>query len=152
MTNLQLNYYKYNLNKMKDQKKVLPLQIVGKENQTTLTIPLKVVNSGILVRVALEEETAGGIFLPDSVKEKLSKSGIGNEAKFFQVVDIAKEAKDHFEDRLQIGDWICLKSGEPVQAFTIDNILVGYVESYQVLGIKSNEPVIVIDNSSKIIN
>ncbi len=137
---------------MKEQKQLLPLQIMGKENKTTLTIPLKVVNSGILVRVVLEDETASGIFLPDAVKEKLSKSGIGNEAKFFQVMGISKEAKDHFEERLQEGDWICLKSGEPVQAFTIDNILVGYVESYQVLGIKSNDPVIVIDNSAKLVN
>lgn len=137
---------------MKDQKQVLPLQIMDEEHHKTLTVPLNVANSTILVRIVLEEETKGGIFLPATVQEKLSKSGVGTGAKFFQVVNISHEAKEHFQERLEEGDWICLKSGEAVQSFTVDGILVGYVESYQVLGIKSNEPIVIIDNSTKIIN
>lgn len=137
---------------------LLPLQVIeGKDDKGFTTgigltndLPLKALNGTVVVRLTVEEKTASGIFIPEEVQKKLEKSGIGSEVKFYQVYDICPKAKEHYEDTLNVGDMICLKNGEHPIGFTIDKVLVGYVETYQILGVKSKEEIQVVRPTTEV--
>jgi co-chaperonin GroES (HSP10) len=105
-------------------------------------LPFKHAANGTLVlEIVVENETESGIYIPDSVKEKMAvdvRSAKG--LKWFKVLAVAPNLypvdPNEPHEIPKAGDYVTLKNGEKVVAFIQDNIFYGIIEWHQVMLVK----------------
>ncbi len=111
------------------------------ENKLQTSLPFEPVNGTIIVEVIIEDTTEGGIVLPQTVQDKMSRDVTSLKGiKWFKVLGIAKDLSKLAEENghilPKVGQYVALKDGH-VQAFKFNKEnLYGHIEWYQVMIIR----------------